>query len=389
VITEAITGRSTAEDVLKEMGILFRLAERVNRTLDLDDILCLALETTTGMTGMSHGGVWLLDPSAKELVLRAHAGISPDLTRMDACTKADEGSLPRMLASLLALDGLSEVTKEHWVVVENEGLQSLIGVPLLDDDRPLGMIVLADQEQRRFRPDELRALSIVGRHVGSAIHRTELQAQQLRVSVLEERHTIAQQLHDGIAQTLGYLGLQVDNVMENPTLDRNAQVQADLEEVRTAIDNAYRGVRDSITRLSKDIPDDFDLSTALQETVEEFERAAGCNINLDVSVDWVVSMAPLVAIQAYHIIHEALTNVRKHAAADTVHLALQRFGDDMIEIVIRDNGQGFDMDSALRSNRAGFGLRFMAERAERVAGSFRVESRPGDGTQIVVRLPSS
>jgi two-component system sensor histidine kinase DegS len=60
----------------------------------------------------------------------------------------------------------------------------------------------------------------------------------------------------------------------------------------------------------------------------------------------------------------------------------------MIEITIWDNGQGFDIESVPRSINGGFGLRFMAERAERVGGTFRVESRPGHGTQIVVRLPA-
>jgi two-component system nitrate/nitrite sensor histidine kinase NarX len=388
VIREALTNRATAENMLMEMSVLSVFAEMINRTLNLDDILQLALEMSTKMVAMNQGGILLLNPSTDELFLRAHIGVSPELVGVSSYARTDEGMLSRMLASVLIIDDLSEVTEKRRAALEKEGLQFLISVPLTNDSSALGVMVLADHQRRRVRAHELRPLAIIGHHVGSAIHRVELQARELRVAILEERHAMAQQMHDDIAQTLGYLGLQVDNVMDTPSLARNAQVQADLEEVRTAIENAYQRVRASITRLSKDIPDDFDLRTALQETIDEFGEPAGYNVKLETSVDWRVLMSPLVAIQAHHIIHEALTNTRKHAEADTVHVALQRSGDEMIEITIWDNGQGFDIESVPRSINGGFGLRFMAERAERVGGTFRVESRPGHGTQIVVRLPA-
>ncbi len=66
----------------------------------------------------------------------------------------------------------------------------------------------------------------------------------------------------------------------------------------------------------------------------------------------------------------------------------QSLEDGRIEVTIQDNGRGFDLDSDQQSGWGGFGLRFMSERAERVGGSLRIESGPGQGTRVVVSLPS-
>jgi signal transduction histidine kinase len=100
-------------------------------------------------------------------------------------------------------------------------------------------------------------------------------------------------------------------------------------------------------------------------------------------------LPPSVAFQAAYIISEALTNVRKHSGAYSVHLTLQSLEDDTIKVTIQDNGRGFDLDSEQQSGGGGFGLRFMRERAERVGGSLRIESRPGQGTRLIVTLPLS
>jgi signal transduction histidine kinase len=271
--------------------------------------------------------------------------------------------------------------------MEKEGLQSLLSVPLVSGDRPLGMMVLAGHRKHRFTADELKLLAIIGRHVGSTVHRADLQAQELRSAVLEERQAMARQMHDDIAQTLGYLGLRIDSVMDHPSLTQNTQIRTELEQIRTVIDKAYHRVRMSIVRLGRDIPAHFDLRVALQEIIDEFQHSTECRVKSEINIDWLAPLSPLVAIQASHIIHEALSNTRKHAGASLVHITLQKTRGDRLEITVEDDGQGFDTDSVSSTYEGGFGLRFMAERAERVGGSLTVESTPGQGTRIIVSLP--
>jgi len=161
-----------------------------------------------------------------------------------------------------------------------------------------------------------------------------------------------------------------------------------LEAVRSVIEKSYQRVRDSIVRLSQDIPNHFDLRVTLRQIIEEFTESTGCRVKMSIDVDWMAPLPPLVAIQASHIIQEALTNVQKYARANTVSLSLQRLNCERIEIVIQDDGRGFDVALVPQTGESGLGLRFMAERAERVGGTFEIKSQPGQGTQIVVCLPA-
>jgi two-component system nitrate/nitrite sensor histidine kinase NarX len=161
-----------------------------------------------------------------------------------------------------------------------------------------------------------------------------------------------------------------------------------LEELRRDIEDAYERVRSSIIRLQGDIPNHFDLGAALQSSSKEFEEQTGCQVELEMDREQLPHLSAAVAMQATYIVHEALTNVRKHSNADAVRLICQGLEDDIIEIVIQDNGQGFDLDDKQRSTWEGFGLRFMRERAEQVGGSLRINSQPGQGVQVAIRLPS-
>ncbi|NIO69327.1 MAG: GAF domain-containing protein, partial [Anaerolineae bacterium] len=373
---------------VRELSALYTMAEVMTHSLDLDTILRLALDSAIRLTGMDTGGILLLDPSTNELLLRTYREVPPELIRAANHAKADEGLMPRMLNSVLIIDDLSEATKERRVAIEQEGLQSLVSIPLKAHENPLGVMVMASHSPRTFAPQELELLAAIGNQVGVAVDRANLQAQELRAAILEERQALAREMHDDIAQTVGYLGLQLDGVMGSSSLDQNVEAQAQLERIRGAIEDAYERVRSSITRLEEDVPGHFDLGAALPQIISEFEKQTRCRIESRIDKNQLPRLSPSVAFQATYILREALTNVRKHSGADSVHLTLQGLEDGRIEITIQDNGRGFDLDSDQPLDRGGFGLRFMRERAERVKGSLRIESGPGQGTRVVVSLPS-
>ena len=371
-----------------ELSALYAIAEVMTHPLDLEEVLQLVLDSAIRLTRMDSGGILLLDPSISELFLRAHRGGSPEFIRAVTHTKADEGLMPRMLKSVLVIDDLSEVTKDRRVAIEQEGFQSLVNIPLKARESVLGVMVMASRSPRTFAPQELELLAAIGNGVGVAVDRANLQAQQLRAAILEERQDMARQMHDDIAQRVSYLGLQVDNVMGSSSLAQNVEAQAELEEIRRVIEATYERVRSSIMRLEEDVPSHLDLRAALPEIISEFEKQSGCRVESKIDLSQLPCLSPSVAFQVAYIIREALTNVRKHSGADSVHLTLQSLEDDRVEVTIQDKGRGFDLDSEQQSGGRGFGLRFMRERAERIGGSLRIESQPGQGTRIVVSLPS-
>jgi two-component system nitrate/nitrite sensor histidine kinase NarX len=373
----------------RELKALYAIAEMMNYSPNLDAVLQLALYSAVEATGMDSGWILLFDPPANEFSLIAHRGVSPEFTRALNRIKADEGLMPRMLNSVLAIDNLSKVTGERRLAIEKEGLQSLVSIPLKARGSPLGVMVAASRSPRDFASGELDMLVAIGNQVVVAVDRANLQAQELRAAILEERQDMARQMHDDIAQTLGYLGLQVDSVMGSSSLARNVEIQAKLEEIRKAIEDAYERVRSSIMRLGEDVPASFDLGVILPEIISEFEEQIGCRVESRVDRGQLPLLTPSVAVQATYIIREALTNVRKHSGAGSVHLTLQGLGDDMVEVIIQDNGRGFDFAGEPQPGGSGLGLRFMRERAELVGGYLKVESQPGQGTRVVVSLPLS
>jgi two-component system nitrate/nitrite sensor histidine kinase NarX len=377
-----------------ETVVLCAFAEAMNDAHDLGEVLQIALQTTIKLARMDAGGVLLLEPSGNELLLKAHIGGPPDLVRTSGCVKVDEGLMPRMLASVLAADQWADVTEKRRLALEQSGVESLLSIPLISSGRPQGVMILVSEQRHTFDDTELGFYAIIGRHVGSALYRIDLQTQELRTAILEERQAMARQMHDDIAQTLACLGLRVDEMMDHPELVGIAHVQIELEAMRRAIERAYQRVRASIARLSRDIPTHFDLRVALQEIIDEFERTTKRRVEMQVDVDWMAPLSPLAAFQASYIIQEALNNTRKHAQARTIRLALRRVEDQTIELLVQDDGQGFDFAPppdglGSGSSEDGFGLRFMAERAKRVGGTLQVKSEPGQGTKVIVRLPFS
>ena len=182
----------------------------MNDTLDLDEALQVALQTTMEVARMDAGGVLLLDPCGSELLLKAHIGGPPTLVHTSGSVHVDEGLMPRMLTSVFATNEWAGMTEKRRLALEESGTRSLLSIPLAGDGCLQGVMILVSHQWRTFDDAELDFYAIVGRHVGSALYRINLQTQELRTAILEERQAIARQMHDDIAQTLACLGLYVD-----------------------------------------------------------------------------------------------------------------------------------------------------------------------------------
>jgi signal transduction histidine kinase len=201
--------------------------------------------------------------------------------------------------------------------------------------------------------------------------------------VTEERGRIAREKHDGLAQVLGYLSLQMQTL---EALVRRGDCPATLTELKHArahILEAQADVRQNILSLRTTLAGDLGLLPALQQYLAEFEVQTGISAEL---VNTVVSeprLSPLAEAQLVRIVQEALTNVRKHAHAGKVQVRLAA-GDGMLQVAVADDGCGI---TAPKDGRWRFGLSTMQERAESVGGELDIYSAPGAGTTVKARLP--
>jgi len=146
-------------------------------------------------------------------------------------------------------------------------------------------------------------------------------------------------------------------------------------------------VREYISSLKAATSLEQGLFLALTAYLRRFEQNYGIHTEVvaphGLSED---ALAPAAKVQLLRIIQEALANVRKHALAARARVVLSPQVDQW-QVMIEDDGQGFDATQTSDRDEAGFGLRIMRERAEEVGGSLQVHSTPGQGTQVIVQLP--
>lgn len=200
----------------------------------------------------------------------------------------------------------------------------------------------------------------------------------------KERRRIAQELHDGIGQILAATKFALETKL-NQRASNGASPGPSLENLIALVQNGIEEARRIQSDLRPSMLDDLGILPTINWFCREFETIYS-NLRIDKQIDVVEQDVPdPLKIVLYRIMQEGLNNVSKYSKATRVFLSLQK-KDRRIELLIRDNGVGFDLKEALSSKKRqkGLGLASMRERAELSGGSFKMESTEGKGTTIRV-----
>jgi signal transduction histidine kinase len=203
-------------------------------------------------------------------------------------------------------------------------------------------------------------------------------------AVLQERERLSRELHDGAAQLVADLLVRLDTIKDLVVDDRRQAAEAELERLREVADEIYVDIGESITGLRSNVTE-RGLARALRDCVDQFEdrHRIPVVLQIDGAVDQV---SPVIALQLFRLIQEALTNVRKHARAQQATVTITPDGPDLLKVVIADDGQGFTNDSPSNGEARPLGLTSMRERVEHLGGTFHVDSRPGSGTHVTATI---
>jgi signal transduction histidine kinase len=208
------------------------------------------------------------------------------------------------------------------------------------------------------------------------------------LAVTEERERIAREMPDSLAQVLGYVNTKAQaaqTLLENGHSERAA---AQLGQLSEAAREAYADVREGILGLRTSLGEDRGFIETLQEYLDRWQSQSEVTVELRRSPPgYDPKLAPMSEVQLLRIIQEALSNVRKHAKARRAWVRLEPAGAG-VEVVIEDDGVGFDPDGLRRSDLPRFGMATMRERAEAVGGTFQVAAVPNAGTRVIVHLPA-
>lgn len=232
--------------------------------------------------------------------------------------------------------------------------------------------------------DEIGQLSHSFNAMAERLQEHERRMQSL--AVVEERERLAREMHDGLAQSLGYLLLKVRSAAElmgSPSSPRAAAALAEAEKITA---EAFREVRQSIFGLRTMVTRSLGLVPTLAEYLHDFSQQSGVAVDLRLGDEGRFRLSPDQEVQLIRIIQEALANVWKHAEARHASVSLEATPEGL-EVTIADDGCGFDPAEVRARGRGCFGLQTMEERAAAVGGALRVESAPGKGTRVVARFP--
>ena len=213
--------------------------------------------------------------------------------------------------------------------------------------------------------------------------------QEKAISQLEERSRIGRELHDGQGQSWSYVSMQLLAIERRMEQGEAALAEQLLQELRASVQDSHIDLRETITALhiGRDTLK-HGLLRAIEDQLRWYREHCEWQVSLELECAWREEMlAPQSKVQLLRIMQEALANVRKHAEATSVRIAIQHIGG-LLCFIIEDNGSGFDPDETARLS-GHHGLRMMQERAEEIGAELCVQSSQGAGSHVTVRLAAA
>ena len=202
-----------------------------------------------------------------------------------------------------------------------------------------------------------------------------------------ERQRISAELHDELGQSLAALKLQLRSLATALPDQPLKVLQAECEELRNSINLIIENVRRLSRDLSPVLLDDLGIDAALEYLVNNFSSLAGIEGTVQlIEINHLFGQNSQRMI--YRIVQESLNNIGKYARATSFEVTIEMRGNRVF-LVVKDNGKGFNAEQVLAQVTAdrGMGLTAMAERVRILRGTLDVESKPGEGTSIMVTIP--
>jgi signal transduction histidine kinase len=286
----------------------------------------------------------------------------------------------------IVIEDMKDAKNRHLAFLLQAGIRSVALVPLSARSGVIGVVALYSRYRRHFQAKELNLLMHIGSQIAAAAENARLYEKVQAVAVLEERERISKELHDGLAQVLGYV---ITKSQATRQLLRKMTMANDyLVELENVAQDVYTDTREAILGLKTAISGDRNIVSALREYSTRFTQMHGIKTKLEVDDRIIPALSPQVEVQAIRVVQEALCNVRKHAQASHAIIRVTSV-DGVVTIVVEDDGKGFDVSKVNNSDWTKCGLRNIKERAESIHSVLNVESGPENGTRITLSIPST
>jgi signal transduction histidine kinase len=346
--------------------------------LDLPTLLRHIVDEACSMTNARYGALGVLNDEGNALSEFITVGLEPDEERRIGDRPTGRGVLGLLISdpSPIRLAQLGSHPESYGFPPNHPPMTSFLGVPIKGRDKVYGNLYLTDKiGWSEFTTDDESLIGVLAVAAGIAIENARLHSRVQEVAVYEERDRLARDLHDTVIQRLFAIGLSLQSLAGNPsaagTVDRLKRTISDVDEtirqVRTSIfelgsDGLDRGVRDNVLTL-----------------LEELKPVVGFGVRASFEGPVDTAIPDLVGEHLLATIREAITNVGRHAQATRTTVTIT-VSDGQCQLRVVDDGCGM---ARSESGTGGLGLGNLRRRAEKLHGSFDIESPEGGGTVLI------
>ena len=379
-------------DQVAELTALQETTQALASTLELEGLLSLIIQQATSLLNADGGMINLVrdDEPVDEVV--AAVGL----------TTATVGARSRLDSSL---SGWATLNNEPVIVneidqddrVSRRGIgsnllseiQSAAVAPLVVKNEVMGTLIVVGTEagKGKFDETELQVLVAFANQAAIAIENARLYSQAGQMAALEERARLARDLHDAVTQTLFSASLIAEAL---PIVWKEDPVEGNqlLQELRQLNRGALAEMRSLLMELRPAALEAAELPDLMRQLGEAIVGRSGVEVQVETKVECTVPTDVHVTI--YRIAQEALNNIIKHANASQVQVFLKcsesghsqnGAGIKQLELRVHDDGRGFNL---VQDSADGLGLKIIRERAESIGAGLELESKPGEGTTLVV-----
>jgi GAF domain-containing protein/anti-sigma regulatory factor (Ser/Thr protein kinase) len=390
------------EKQFNEQRILLEISKALSQTLDLKELFNIVTQKTVELLGTDRAVAMIIDQKTGNHSLFVHYSRIRDILELSDFPKnisefpyLIEKSRTGRVYSVFDTEK-SSISLREKSYFKKRKIKSVLVVPFVLKGKLLGVLSLNNiREKRMFTDSEIKLVQAIANQLAIAVenanlmeiskkHSEELEKLSLQIinAQEEERKIIAGKLHDVVGQDLTALRLDL-KMSKQEIPEQFTRIRDRLEEGERLAKQALESVRNLTMDLRPPILDDFGLASAIRWYVDGFSRRTNIKVVLKLQ-ELDCKLPPEFETAIYRAIQECLTNVAKHSEASRVNISLDK-KNEHLQIMVQDYGIGFE--PGIFHFTSGFGLFRLKEKTELLGGKFKINSKKGKGTRVVIIFP--
>ena len=413
-------------DQIEQLQALYQLSVELSAQHSLDSVLQTALQHCLKLTDSQFGFVGLTTEQQEELDVVATVGfeLAPDFYHNNRVIPLRPNIFSYVILNNEPIRTVDATADPRRVgqPTDHPPVYSFLGVPLRIQDRPIGMIGVANRptpyqiEHEQLLTMYAAQVAIITRNaqlyealaasnekLEKAVTKRTAQLEQARLSLAEkasrletllaeavtvqehERKRIALEMHDGVNQLLYGAIFELKSADRRLQQQETAKAAASIHSAQSVLHQVEGELKRIIYDLRPPTLDTLGLIPTLHKLVEQHGQVTGASCIIK-TLGEERRLPPAVEVNLYRAIQEALHNAGQHAEAQNI-LIMLAYSKRWLKVTISDDGLGFDVDAIQSDHKNQLGLLSMRERAESLGGRFLISSRAGSGTRIELSIP--